>query len=514
LKKEPPARGCRVDIEADRSEGSTLKKEPPRAVTLSRRDALKLLGAGAAATLLPAPLRAGRQAANEGTRSADVAIVGAGFAGMCAARALLGRGRRVVVLDARDRVGGRVKAGTIAGVTVDLGGQWVGARHDRLIALLGEYGIPKSDQYLAGQSLVELGGRRFWGPGDDVPLGKATDAAMARAYDRVARLAAEIPLEEPWTAPKAREWDRMTMEEWIRSETRDPGARAMLRLIVEGLYTAEPDQVSVLFFLAYVRSGGRLEDLWNTKDAAQAYVVPGSLHQLAGRMGAELHDVLALGSPVASIAQDSSGVTVSSSTRSWRAARAIATIPLPLSARVVYDPALPPARDALAQRSPMGSVIKYFVAYREPFWRRRGRSGEVTSDRPPTSGFYDASPPDGRVGLLVGFIEGDDALALTGRPSGERRSRIVQRVAELLGPEGADALDYVDADWPAETWTRGCYGAFMGPGTLTTLGPSLRAPFGRVHWAGTETSPVWSGYIEGAIRSGERAAAEVDALLG
>ena len=161
----------------------------------------------------------------------------------------------------------------------------------------------------------------------------------------------------------------------------------------------------------------------------------------------------------------------------------------------------------------MGSVIKYFVAYREPFWRRHGWSGEVTTDRPPTSGFYDASPSDANVGLLVGFIEADDALALTGRPSEERRSLVVRRVAELLGPEGADAIDYVDADWPAETWTRGCYGAFMGPGTLTSIGPSLRAPFGRIHWAGTETSPVWSGYVEGAIRSGERAAAEVGAIL-
>jgi monoamine oxidase len=485
-------------------------------MTISRRDALKILGAGAAAALFPAPLPARRRSPSGGTRSVDVAVVGAGFAGMCAARALLAKGRRVVVLDARDRVGGRVKAGRIAGVTVDLGGQWVGARHERLIGLLAQYGIARADQYLEGQSLVELNGRRFRGPGDDVSLGPATDAAMARAFERVASLTDQVPLEDPWNAPKAREWDRTTVEEWIRSQTRDAGARAMLRLMVEGLYTAEPDQVSLLFFLSYVKSGGRLEDLWNTKNAAQAYVVPGSLHQLAGRMGAELDDAhaLALESPVASIAQDAGGVTVESPSASWRAARAIVTVPLPLSARIAYEPALPPARDALAQRSPMGSVIKYFVAFREPFWRRRGWSGEVTSDRPPTSGFYDASPPDASVGLLVGFIEGDDALALTGRPSEERKGLVVRRVAELLGSEGADALDYVDADWPAEAWTRGCYGAFMGPGTLTTLGPSLRAPFGRVHWAGTETSPVWSGYVEGAIRSGERAAAEVDARSG
>jgi monoamine oxidase len=382
------------------------------------------------------------------------------------------------------------------------------------MSLLTEFGIAKADQYLEGRSLVELNGRRFWGPGDDVSLGRTTDAAMARAYERIDALARRVPLEDPWNAPNAAAWDRIPMEEWIRSQTRDPGARAMLRLIVEGLYTAEPDQVSLLFFLAYVRSGGTLEALWNTKDAAQAYVVPGSLHRLAGRMGAELQEVLALDAPVSAIAQDAAGVTVTSPAGSWRAARAIVTVPLPLTTRIAYDPPLPPARDALAQRSPMGSVIKYFVAYRRPFWRQRRWSGEVTSDRPPTSGFYDASPADESVGLLVGFIEADAALALTGRPMAERRDLVVRRVAELFGPEGAEATDYVDADWPAEAWSRGCYGAFMGPGTLTTLGPALRAPFDRVHWAGTESSPVWSGYVEGAIRSGERAAAEVAARLG
>jgi monoamine oxidase len=282
-------------------------------------------------------------------------------------------------------------------------------------------------------------------------------------------------------------------------------------MMVEGLYTAEPAQISLLFFLSYIKSGGSLEELWGTEGGAQAYHVPGSMHQLAGRMGADLLDHLVLEAPVTALDQDASGVTATSAAGAWRAARVIVTVPLPLTTRILYEPALPPKRDALAQRSPMGSVIKYWVAYKEPFWRRRGLSGDVSSDRPPTDGFYDGSPPDASVGRLVGFIEADSALALTGHPMEERRKLVVARIAELLGPEGADPIDYVDNDWPAEAWTRGCYGAFMGPGTLTTLGPALTEPFGRIHWAGTETSPVWSGYIEGAVASGERAAAEVRA---
>lgn len=480
---------------------------------LSRRTALKLLGAGAAGSLLRGSLRGARLPPADGTRQADVLVVGAGFAGLTAARILATAGRKVVILDARDRVGGRVKPGKIAGRTVDLGGQWVGPKQTHLLALLREYGVETTPQYVEGRCIVELNGRRVSGPGETYSLGKANDAAVSRLLSRVDELVSQVPLEKPWTAAKARDWDRITMEEWIRSQTQNRDARTTLRLMVEGLYAAEPEEVSLLFFLSYIRSGGSLEEHWASENGAQAFHVPGSMHQLAGRMGAELRDSLLLEAPVTAISQDSSGVTVVSRAGEWRALRAIVAVPLPLAARIAYDPALPPQRDALTQRSPMGSVIKYWVAYKEPFWRRRGLNGDVTSDRPPTDGFYDCSPPDASMGLLVGFISARSALELTGRPMEERRGLVVGRIAELLGAEGADPTDYVDNDWPSEPWTRGCYGANMGPGVLTSLGPALQAPVGRIHWAGTETSPVWSGYIEGAIRSGERAGDEVLGLL-
>ena len=450
----------------------------------------------------------------EGTRQADVVIVGAGFAGLTAARLLSRAGKKVVVLDARDRVGGRVKAGKIAGQTVDLGGMWVGEHQARLRALLLEYGIGTMRQFVDGRGITELRGHRYFGEGEAMGLPPAEDAAINRMYAKVRALVAQVPLEEPWSAPKAKEWDRITMDEWIRSQLRDPASREMLRLMIRGLFTVEPEEISLLFFLSYVRSGNSLEELWGETDAAQAYHVPGSLHQLAGRMGAELHDSLVLEAPVTGISQDSAGATVASAAGAWHGSRVIVAVPLPLSSRIVYDPPVPSRRDALTQRSPMGSVIKYWVAYREPFWRRRRLNAMVTSDRPPTDGFFDASPPDAAVGLLVGFFEARSAQEWGGRPMEDRKKAIVGRISDLLGPEGADPIDYVDNDWPSEPWTRGCYGANMGPGVLTTLGPALRAPVGRIHWAGTETSPVWSGYVEGAIRSGERAAGEALAALG
>jgi len=483
-------------------------------MTLTRRDALKILGTGAAVTLLP------RRAAGRGGDSpdpeapADVVILGAGFAGLAAARELRRSGKSVFVLEARDRVGGRVKAGEIAGRSVDLGGMWVGPRQPRLLALLDEHGIARTPQYIRGNGIVEIAGARRFAPGEETPLGPAGDAAIRRMFARIGALTRDVPLESPWTTPKAEEWDRVTMEEWLRGQTRDPAARSLMRLVVRGLCTAEPEQVSLLFFLSYVRSGGTLEEMWSVQDGAQAFHVPGGMHRLATQMGSELGDRLRLASPATAIAQDDSGVTVAAGGKSVRARYAIVAVPLPLSSRIAYDPPLPARRDALTQRSPMGAVIKYWVAYREPFWRKKNQNGYLTSDRPPTDSFFDASPPDEGVGLLVGFIEAQAGLTWMGKPASERRDAIVSRVADVLGPQGAEAIDYVDADWSSEPWTRGCYGAFLVPGALTALGPALREPFGRVHWAGSESSPIWTGYIEGALQSGERAAAEVSRRLG
>jgi monoamine oxidase len=226
------------------------------------------------------------------------------------------------------------------------------------------------------------------------------------------------------------------------------------------------------------------------------------------KRGLTLGQTIVLQAPVSAISQDTGGVTMKSHQGDWRADYAIVAVPLPLSVRMTYLPALLPERDILAQHMPMGSVIKYWVAYEKPFWRERGLNGITFSDAPPTTGFADASPPEGP-GFLVGFIEAHNALKWTGRPIEERKKLIVDRVVSFLGPEAANPIDYEDQDWPTDPWSRGCFGAYMGPGVMTTVGKVIRQPHGRIHWAGTETSTKWMGYIEGAIRSGDRAAEEV-----
>jgi monoamine oxidase len=483
------------------------RKKSDNRTPFSRRDVLRLLGAGAAGTLIPDVSQAAPDSPQP--HRVDAIVVGAGMAGLAAARTLRRSGKKVVLLEARDRVGGRVKAGKLAGHTIDLGGMWVGPSQTRLLDLLREYHIATMKQYLAGKGIVEFAGKRVTPEGEEFGFDAETQADYDRMVAKINALVEQVPTDAPWTAPNAEELDDITMEQWLRENVHNDTLLRMMNSEVRGLLTAEPWQVSLLYFLFYCRSGDSLEVLAKYDNGAQMYLVPGSMHQVAAAIGKELGDSLVLEAPVTGISQDSAAVTVVSEKGTWHGAHAIVALPLPLSSRIRYQPPLPPEREALTEQMPMGSVIKYWVAFEKPFWREHGMNGLMFTDTPPSSFFSDASPPEGKPGFLVGFFDGRRALHWSGRSMEERKKMAIDVVVRYFGPEGAKPIDYIDQDWPADPWSRGCYGPSMGPGVLTTLGPALRASFGRIHWAGTETSPIWTGYIEGAIRSGERAAAEV-----
>jgi monoamine oxidase len=314
--------------------------------------------------------------------------------------------------------------------------------------------------------------------------------------------------------PRAEEYDRMTADDWFLSQTKSSAILEFLRAYVRGIFTADPYQISFLFFLFYLRSGDNYDTLYGFENAAQAWTVKETMHQVAFRMAAELGNAIVLQAPVRAIRQDDAGVRVISDKGIWQCNFVIMAVPLPLAVRIDYQPALQPQRDILAQHMPMGSVIKYWVAYEKPFWREHGLNGMLQSDAPPSEFISgDFTPSEGRPGLLAGFIEARNAMAWTGRPMEERKKLVVDRLVSFLGPEAAKPIDYEDQDWPADPWSRGCYGPSMAPGIMTTVGKVIREPFGRIHWAGTETSTRWMGYIDGAIRSGDRAAAEVVARL-
>lgn len=447
--------------------------------------------------------------------SADVVIVGAGFAGLTAARELVARGRSVIVLEARDRVGGRVLSEPIGdGQVVDVGGQWTGPGQDRIRALGEAVGVESFPTHGAEAQHVEYrnGVRSVYsGPAPDTD--PALLAEFIGAAQRLEEMAAEVPPEAPWTAPHAREWDAHTFQGWMDANLASEGAKSLMRMVIEAVYAVEPHDLSLLFMLFYARAGGGFMYLTGTEGGAQQDRFQGGAQLVAIRVAEELGDRLRLSTPVRRISQDGRGAQAEGDGFSVRGRRAIVAVPPALAGRIDYQPAMPPLRDQLTQRTPMGSVIKVNAVYEEPFWRAEGLSGRAVGDTGPVKFTFDNSPRGGTPGVLVGFIEGGDARSFSSAPDEERREAVLACLERYFGPPAARPSAYVERDWSKEEYSRGCYGAVFPAGTLVSCGAALREPVGRIHWAGTETATVSPGYMDGAVRSGERAAAEVLELL-
>src|SRR5215217_1336093 len=445
---------------------------------------------------------------------ADVVVVGAGFAGITAARELQRQGLDVVVLEARDRVGGRVLSEPIGdGKVVEVGGQWVGPGQDRLYALAREVGIETFPTHSEGENVIEFRGELKRYTGTIPRINAAVLADVGQAQLKLDRMARKVDVEAPWRTPGAERLDSQTFWSWMRRNVYTAGGRTLMELGIEAVWAAEPADVSLLHVLFYIASAGGYDLLLDTSGGAQQDRFVGGSQLVAQRAAQDLGDRLVLGAPVRRIVHRGETVSViADGTTAW-CKRVVVAIPPPLAGRIAYDPALPGHRDQLTQRMPMGSVVKCMAIYDEPFWRKDGLSGQATSDIGPAKVIFDNSPPDGSPGVLLGFLEGRRAREFTRASQAERRDAVVGTFARLFGPRAAKPERYIDKSWAEEEWTRGCYGCYLPTGGWTTYGDALRAPIGRIHWAGTETASVWMGYIDGAIRSGERVAAEVAGAL-
>ena len=449
------------------------------------------------------------------SQTVDVAVVGGGLAGLTAARDLVATGHSVMVVEARDRVGGRLLNEDLGdGKVVEVGGQWIGPSQDRMAALARAMGVDTFPTYAQGDNLNEWRGKMRRHQGTIPRINPAVLVDVEQAQRRLNRMAKTVPLDRPWAAPKARAWDAMTVRTWMERSMATRGGKDLVALAIQSVWATEPEDFSLLHALFYTHSGGGLDMLFDTEGGAQDSRFVGGSQLVAQRLAERLGpDVVRMQAPVRRIEHDQDGVTVVADGLSVRALRVVVALAPTLAGRIDFDPPLPGYRDQLTQRTPMGTVVKTMAVYDEPFWRADGLSGQATSDVGPVKLTYDNSPPDGSPGVLLGFLEGARAREFGLLDAGERRRVVLDTLARLFGPRAAKPERYIERLWAEEEYTRGCYGAHMPPGAWTAYGPALRAPIGPIHWAGTETALIWTGYMDGAVRSGESAAREVAATL-
>ncbi|TSC22860.1 FAD-dependent oxidoreductase [Corallococcus sp. Z5C101001] len=445
----------------------------------------------------------------------DVVVIGAGVAGLTAARHIVRTGATVAVLEARDRVGGRTLTRDVGGGPVDLGGQWVGPRQRHVLKLADTLGLQRFPQHHQGTKVLELRGERrtYRGKVPALPLLSLLD--LQRVVWKLDGLARRVPREQPAAAPKAAAWDALTLEDWKQRHVHTWGARAALDIATRAVFAAEPSELSFLDFLSYVHSSGGLMPLTEVEGGAQAERFVDGAQSLSRRLAEALPpDRVFLRAPVKAVLQDAEGVTaITEDGRTLRARHAVVATPPALAERIDFGGDLPPGRRLAHANMPMGSVIKVVATYATPFWREAGLSGEAVSDVGPVRLCFDDCGPGGHHPALVGFFLGDTARAWTGRPTVDLHRAALADFTRFFGPQALAPVAIAALDWKQEAFSSGCYVGLPRPGTVTAIGDALRAPFGRVHWAGTETAIEGRGYLDGAVESGERAATEVVARL-
>ncbi|MDT5387744.1 MAG: monoamine oxidase [Mycobacterium sp.] len=441
----------------------------------------------------------------------DYCVVGAGFAGLTAALRLKQAGRSVALMEARDRVGGRTFTEVRDdGLWIDRGGAWIGPGQDAIYALMKEFGVPSYKQYVDGDAMMFIDGKKYRYKGT-IPLSMSPFAVanIGAVFLELTHMCKSIPLEAPWEAPKAQKWDQLSWAAWLNKNTLSKPAHELLESAISGVYTSAASELSLLFVLYQMASAGGPSFVLGVKDAAEDARPVGGMGAIHRPMVAELGDSIHLSQPVRSIFQDADGVVVRSDDMVVRARRAIVAVPIAIASQIIYEPMLSVDRTFLHQRMPLGAVFKIALVYDEPFWRADGLSGQSFAPGSPANLTIDSCTDTGRPGVLTVITEGPEARRIGQLTEPERRMAVLDAVAERFGDKARSPVDYLEQNWTVERYSGGGMIAHSPPGVLTEFGPALREPCGRLHWAGTESSAVMYGFIDGAVRSGERAAAEV-----
>lgn len=417
----------------------------------------------------------------------------------------------MVVLEARDRLGGRTYTRRFDdGTYVDLGGQWIGPTQDRMYDLAREYGVSWYPTFNEGKNILHLNEkiRTYTGliPRMDVLSLLNIDYVLRRLES----MASSVPLEAPWKAPEAPRWDSISLEAFVRRHCYTPSCYKVVRAGLETVYACELNEVSLLHALFYIRSGTSLNTLLSIENGAQQHRIQGGMQHLAEKIGESMGESIRLNHVVTKIEAIADGVQVEANGQVMKGSSVILAVPPAVVRNIQFEPGLPLFKTQALDKVTMGIVGKVMGIYATPFWRAKGFSGQVVADEhSPFQTLFDSSPANGEYGVLLAFCIANRAREFFDKPESERQAIAVDWFTRYFGNEAAKPLKYIDYSWALDAWSRGCYAGVYPTGAWTSFQGSLAQQTGKIHWAGTETSDVWYGYIEGAVRAGERAAREI-----
>ena len=440
----------------------------------------------------------------------DVVVIGAGVSGLTAAHDLRQAGLSVTVLEARDRVGGRLWTQVIDGATLELGGQWVSPDQDALIKTLEELDLETYERYREGDS-VYIGRdgitRRF--TGDIFPASPETQSEIERLIGLIDDLSNEVNPSAPWAHPRAKELDIISFWSWLTEQTADEEARDNIALFVaDAMLTKPAHTFSVLQALLMASSAGGFMRLVEADFILDRRVI-GGLQQVPLRLAEGLGDDVKLSQPVRKLEWSESGVIATTDSSTVTARFAIAAIPPTLHGRINYQPPLPRAQHQLHQHMSFGLVIKVHAVYDKPFWRDNGLSGTAFSPYNLVHEAYDNTNHEDTRGTLVGFVSDIKAGDVLSLGPDERRKAVLESLASYYGPEALDPIVYYESDWAAEEWTRGAYAVSFDLGGLVRYGPTLREPVGPIWFSSSDLAGEGYQHVDGAIRVGHDTAAAI-----
>ena len=422
-----------------------------------------------------------------------IIIIGAGLSGLYTAYLLKQIGHDVIILEAKDRVGGRTLTIKHDEKYIDLGGQWVGSPQKNIMQLLNEFNIPYYNQYDLGNNIANFNNQQF------------TYSGNITCFDPDNKLGKFVSQMEHLMLDMNKALDDVLCSTWLDNCCDDKIVRGLIELAINACTCFECDNISLYYWLYFLKSCGNYDNLANIHGGAQEFRIKNGAMSISECLAQYVTPIL--NSPVTGIIQNNDGCQVYTlDDREYQGDLVVLTIPPQCNMNIKFTPELPLAKKYLYSNMRMGCVKKIVVIYKDPFWRENGFSGEIISNKPPIRLAYDCSTDD-YFGLLC-FVCADSAK------SNITQDEICGAYAIYFNDQRAlSPLLFIEKDWSMEPYSEGCYFAVATKGVLSKFSSVLQEPFNKIYWAGTETANNWMGYMEGAIESAHRVVGQIKNII-